>query len=236
MSLKGKFLHTAASDLEAGFLAPVLHAVNRNPRLTALRAGDTLMDLLFAIDTRIHTIGEAIALFGEGSARLDEQLRTDRRKVDQCIRRGGGYVFKDIRAYRCAVLAAGTFITEARALFQNLANFYGEFLLHYFGEDVGDMGQRFAALQTMCSDPEWIRDLRERRHDLSHNRAPGIDLLVEEDEPRKYEPCLTFNWRPGATEPEDIVPLSRLRGIGVGVDELGTKIREHLIARVGAVR
>src|SRR5438309_11775412 len=85
-------------EASVGWALPILGALEATPSLAARHAhwrNIGLSDLAFAIETRFGTMHEAVRLLSESLRVLGEQLDADRDGVDEHLRRGAAYRFKD---------------------------------------------------------------------------------------------------------------------------------------------
>lgn len=145
---------------------------------------------------------------------------------------GRGYRFQNDTALRRVLLGATSFIAESRSCFENLANFYREFMRHYFGESVSKTQSRERIAQS-TSGATWAENLRGLRHDVLHHRAPWLAFeLTGGTSP--FEPVLVLDWRLGSRGTGAAVRFEILRQIRAGLAEAVLRMRDELVGRVNA--
>ena len=153
----------------------------------------------FAIDGRLHPIRHLLQFIDQNLNQLGRVLERDH-QVPQLIEGGYAYVFAvaDEEALHRAIVGTVSFIREARSCFENLADFRSEFLTQYVERPVENKLARYEALNKILGKPKWVDDLRDLRHELSHDRYPWLAFRVRSRKRPKYEPVLVLDWRPGA--------------------------------------
>jgi len=215
---------------------PIRAAIESKP---ALRARDAkwgqgrLSDLAFSISTRLGYLPDVIGLVEENLATLGVDLVNRGTETARRTREGKayGFTFADYKAVRRVLIAAASFIAESRAGFENLSDFYREFLANYFDYNVGDKAAGYAAVASMTVCPQWATDLKNARHDVLHERSMWIAFEVRDTSPR-YEPLLLLNWRPGRFQSKDCIKFQTLREIRDGLLEAAEGMRHRLIQRI----
>jgi hypothetical protein len=192
-----------------------------------------LSDLAFALSTRLGYLRDIVRFIDGNLAVLGADLDARRSEIAGLLREGKAYTFRyeDYGAVRRVLIGGGAFITESRACFENLADFYRDFLKTYFDEVVGDTAAGHAAVAAMTTNRQWASALRNARHDVLHGRSMWIAFEVRDTEPR-YEPMLLLNWRPGHFLSEDCIKFQALREIRDGLHEAAEGTRDRLIQRV----
>ena len=147
---------------------------------------------------------------------------------------GQAYQFQNDTALRRVLLGATSFIAESRSCFENLADFYREFMRHYFGESVSEK-QSLERIAQSTSGAKWAENLRGLRHDVLHDRAPWLAFeLTGGTSP--FEPVLVLDWRVGSQETGDAVSFETLRQIRAGLVEAVLRMRDELVDRVNAAQ
>jgi hypothetical protein len=194
-----------------------------------------LSDLAFAISTRLGYSPDIIDMMDDNLRHLGEELRDKDAQVDALMRGGYVFTFSDYRAVRLVLVAAAAFIAESRACFENLADFYREFVWNYFDVRVGNEAAGYTAIAGMTSRQQWATNLKTIRDEVLHDRSLWIAFEVRDARPR-YEPLLLLNWRPGQFQPDDCVTFQTLRDIRDGLAEAALHLRHELIKRVETVR
>ena len=129
--------HDSREEPRRGILRPAYLAQNwgqflvgacqRQPLLNSFmtgRRGSPLSDFAFAIDTRL---GYLPALTEALDRTVMNAVRSTPKLAYELLRTGEGFEI-DRRILDGALIAAATFVSESRALFENLASFYGTFL------------------------------------------------------------------------------------------------------------
>jgi len=213
-------------------------AINTIPILTikdaAWREG-RLSDLAFAVSTRLGYLPDIIRVIDESLYALGLELAGKDAEINNLRAEGSVYTFGDYRAVRKLLIGAGSFITESRSCFENLACFYREFLRNYF-EEMVSVASSYAIVAHMASTEQWADDLQRIRHDLLHERSMWLAFEVRSGQTPRYEPLLLLNWRPGRFQPDDCVPFQVLRDIRAGLAEAAAGLQESLVRRVSVAK
>jgi hypothetical protein len=118
-----------------------------------------------------------------------------------------------------------------RSCFENLANFYREFVRNYFNENISK-ADSYAKVAASVDAPAWADRLGLNRHDIVHERSPWIRFDVQLH-PRRYQAVLILEYRLNApARPEDEIGVEVLRNLQGQLTVALAAIRRELIERV----
>ena len=183
---------------------PIRHAIEANPSLEERdrkwRATD-LSDRAFAIESRLTLVPQIIIFIDDTLVELNEELR----RQTPLIRHHGVIRFPNEKPLHQLLWAATAFITESRACFENLAEFYRLFLVTYYDTPVGKEAARDVVAKSH-QESQWAMDLWRIRGDLLHKRS----LFVAFHADKPHLPIFTMNWRPGHFGSADGIELRTL--------------------------
>ena len=186
--------------------------------------------LAFSIETRVGALREIICEVDQQLNLLGQELKAAD-NIDKYIEGGYAYSFKDEAIVRRVLIGTNSFITECRSCYENLADFYREFMRHYFSEQISERAS-YKMLASVTRNPAWAADLRKLRHEVLHDRAPWLAFEKHLNPPPEYEPILVLNLKVRALESDDYVSFKTLREIRNGLEEAAIKLRDELISRV----
>jgi hypothetical protein len=222
-----------------GWATPLLIAVRANPRLKrTLRAWrrQRLSDLAFAIDTRLSYLPVLTQRMDETMRRVAENLSEDPQPLAELLRRGAGLRITDRKALNETLVAASAFISESRALFEHLAEFYREFLKTCFDRGPLDPKASYEALARMTRRRRWATALHEKRHDILHRRSLWLAFDIDLNRTPMFEPIFLLNWRPGSHRPKDTIRVETIRDISHRLPEAAYTMQRRLLKLVKEAR
>jgi hypothetical protein len=233
-----KVLHVDFRHAE-GWARPIVQAAAANRGLSAVYSrwrGSELSDLAFSVETRLGALKEIVAQVGEYLLGLSEALprgdELERYFPTDTRPHGTAYTFHAPadRTIQRLLIALDAFVSQTRSTFENLARFYRVFVRDYFGEKVSQKGS-YQVVSELFPDPAVAERLHDLRHELRHRHAPWIAFLVAGDPPR-FEPRLSFDWRPEATAPSGFVTMTQLSEIHFGLWHARDHLQEALVRRI----
>jgi hypothetical protein len=213
---------------------PLRAAIARTPALAGAdeRWRDSeLLDLAFALETRVGNLGEIVQQANEHLRILNDEFADVAEQLDAHVANGVAYRVRNEAFLRRTIIGLTTFVIEARACFETLAKFYRAFVENYFGESIS-LESAYEEVRNSVAAPGWSESLRLFRHDLLHERSPWIRFEARGGSP-KYEPVLILEYRIDAIPgPQDSISLTFLREVGTLLQAALHEIRDQLIQRV----
>jgi hypothetical protein len=193
--------------------------IAKTPALAAADArwsGSRLLDLAFALETRIGNLDEIARLANENIRLVVDELQ--HADIDHFLEGGYAYRVRNQVALRRVIIALNSMIVESRSCFETLAKFYREFVRNYFNETLSKEAS-YAKVAATVDAEGWADDLGLNRSDILHGRSPWIRFAVQSG-PRQYQPVLILEYRIDAP--------------AVPRDEIGVEALEALQRRLGA--
>jgi hypothetical protein len=140
--------------------------------------------------------------------------------------------FQNTRALRRTLLAATYFVADARACFENLSDFYREFLREFLGESISVPTSR-ELIPAFSTAGAWATKLWTFRNDLLHDQAPWLafDVTGTGSVPQ-LNTILTLDWRHGTTGQGLTIALRELTEIRQGLGEALVGVRDSIVLRL----
>ncbi len=227
-----------------GWALPILGALKENPETATYRerwADSYVSDLAMSVETRLACLREQRLELNRLLASLADAFPSDRQLQKYIGPITRAYTFK--AAHRPVVyrllIAMGGFVSEARSLFENVAECCARVRHECLGRPLGREARWYSDLAARFRDAGQARALRVLRHEIRHGRAPWLRFLVASGHPTTFEPQLVFDWRPTASEPKDFASLTEIAQMWSALSdatdsvryELAGEIREHRSSR-----
>jgi hypothetical protein len=203
-------------------------------------ADSELSDLAFSVETRLSALKEIVVQTAEYLRTLSEALprgdELERYLPTERHPYGTAYTFGDPedRTIQRLLIALDAFVSQSRSTFENLAAFYRLFIRDCFGEIMSEKGS-YDFVSKLFPEPAVASLLHDLRHEMRHGRAPWICFLVVAEDPPRFEPQLSFDWRPEATVPRNFVTMTQLSQIHFGLWHARDRLQEALGRRVAEV-
>jgi hypothetical protein len=221
-----------------GWVKPLLSAVRANRRLEHLVLRwrqHRLSDLAFAIDTRLNYLPNLTERIDEPMRRVVASLSESSQPLAEYLRRRLALRITDRKALSDVLIAASSFMSESRALFENLAEFYREFTKECFGQASIGTKASYEAMARMTRRRGWATALQTKRHDILHRRSLWLAFDIDLDRQPLFEPIFLLNWRPGSHRLKDTIRRETVLEIRQRLPEAAHTMRDRLIKRVKAV-
>jgi hypothetical protein len=195
------------------------------------RWSDTpLMDLGFAITTRMHMLGLCIRRLNNRVAQLREELKSDIPKVEDALARQGAFTLKDKDLPYELLLDMDSFIFETRSLYEIVGKFLVELFRTLFGRTVTE-----ADLQVILADnnidTRWITELQENRKLFFHQTAPWVGIEVERGT-MKFDPILLKRNVITFEDPNSFVSFTQLQDIYDGFVGSASELHRFVMEQI----
>ena len=189
-----------------------------------------LMELGFAITTRIHMLGLCIRHLNDQVSSLRDELSGDLPQVEWSLAKGGAFTLKDKELPYEQLLEMDSFIFETRSLYEIMGKFLVQLFRALFGKALTEADLQ-AILSANNIDTRWIADLRENRKLFFHQTAPWVAVRVEGEE-MKFDPVLLKRNVQTFDDPDSFVEFARLREIYDGFVASATELHRFVIEQI----
>lgn len=194
-----------------------------------------MSELALSIETRLGALQEIVRQMGACLSRLHPALPNKQELDAHPV--GSAYSLKGEEGQRAAVqllVLLGAFVSEARSLFENVAEFRAQVQSRLLGTPLGSKAAWFSDFADLFRDPGAADKLGTLRHEIRHVRAPWLRFLVfvGPDGPT-YEPELRLDWRPEAEAAEDFVSMTALKSLWFELWSATMQARDVLIGDLG---
>ena len=189
-----------------------------------------LMELGFAITTRIHMLGLCIRHLNDQVSSLRDELSGDLPQVEWSLAKGGAFTLKDKELPYEQLLEMDSFIFETRSLDEIMGKFLVQLFRALFGKALTEADLQ-AILSANNIDTRWIADLRENRKLFFHQTAPWVAVRVEGEE-MKFDPVLLKRNVQTFDDPDSFVEFARLREIYDGFVASATELHRFVIEQI----
>jgi hypothetical protein len=220
---------------ENGWVLTIMTRLLNNPDPQLRKAfeawSDTpLMELGFAITTRMHMLGLCIRRLNRQVSNLRAELNADLPQVEWSLAKGGAFTLKDKELPYELLLDMDSFIFETRSLYEIMGKFLPELLRTLFGKAVTEADLQ-AILSASDIDTRWIAELRENRKLFFHQTAPWVAVSVEVEE-KKFAPVMLKRNVHTFDDPDSFVEFVRLREIYDGFVASATELHRFVLEQV----
>ncbi len=191
-------------DLDAFWIARVQSALLgcRSPSLRERYSrwdrdphdGLTLGDLAVAVATKQTMVSLIVQRVNARLAEIGKVLKSDRPRVEECLRVGGAYRLPDKSVAHDAAVDFDSFVFESRSAYEITVSFLQRFFAVILKQPLGkgkaahDRVQE--ALRNRGAQTGWADELREKRHLLIHERAIWLGFEVTGEYPFRFDPVL----------------------------------------------
>jgi hypothetical protein len=189
-----------------------------------------LMELGFAITTRVHMLGLCIRRLNRQVSNLRAELSADLPQVEWSLAKGGAFTLKDKELPYELLLDMDSFIFETRSLYEIMGKFLVELLRTLFAKAVTEVDLR-AILSASDIDTRWIAELRENRKVFFHQTAPWVAVSVEGEE-KKFDPVMLKRNLHAFDDPNSFVEFARLREIYDGFVASATELHRFILEQI----
>jgi hypothetical protein len=195
------------------------------------RWSDTpLMELGFAITTRMHMLGLCIRRLNNRVAQLREELKSDIPKIEDALARQGAFTPKDKDLPYELLLDMDSFIFETRPLYEIVGKFLVELFRTLFGRKV-TQGDLQSILSSNGIDTRWIAELQENRKLFFHQTAPWVAIEVESGTV-KFDPILLKRNVTTFEDPDSFVSFTQLRDIYDGFIGSASELHRFVMEQI----
>jgi hypothetical protein len=220
---------------ENGWVLTIMSRLLNSPDPPLRRAfedwSDTpLMELGFAITTRMHMLGLCIRRLNDQVSRLRDELSGDLPQVEWSLAKGGAFTLKDKELPYELLLDMDSFIFETRSLYEIMGKFLAELFRALFGKAVTEADLQ-AILSASNIDTRWIAELRENRKLFFHQTAPRLAVSVEGDQ-MKFDPVMLKRNVHTFDDPNSFVEFARLREIYDGFVASATELHRFILEQI----
>ena len=188
-----------------------------------------LMELGFAITTRMHMLGLSIRRLNCRVSGLRDELSRDLPQLEWSIAKGGAFTLKDKELPYELLLDMDSFIFETRSLYEIMGKFLVELFRALFGKAVTEADLQ-AILSASDIDTRWIAELRENRKLFFHQTAPWVAVRVEGE--MKFDPVLLKRQVKTFDDPDSFVEFARLREIYDGFVASATELHRFILEQI----
>jgi len=189
-----------------------------------------LMELGFAITTRMHMLGLSIRRLNRQVSGLRDELSGDLPQLEWSLAKGGAFTPRDKELPYELLLDMDSFIFETRSLYEIMGKFLVELFRALFGKAVTEADLQ-AILSANDIDTRWIDELRENRKLFFHQTAPWIAVRVER-EGLKFDPVLLKRHVQTFDDPDSFVEFARLREIYDGFVASATELHRFILEQI----
>ncbi len=220
-----------------GLVKPLLIAARDSLQLQPLLGrwrNHPLSDLAFAIDTRLDYLPELTRVLDEHVRQLIDNILEASTPLMKFVGQRFALRVTDRRILNRTLISAAVLISESRALFENLADFYTRFLGEAFQEKV-DKKSGYEAIARMAKRRRWVRALHEKRQLLLHYRSLWLAFDVDLDRIPLFKPIILFNWRPGSRRAKDTLQVETVHDIQRWLPHVADSMMRRLVRRVKAL-
>jgi hypothetical protein len=212
-------------------MSRLLYSPDAELRKAFERWSDTpLMELGFAITTRMHMLGLCIRRLNKRVAQLRDELKSDMPKVEDALARQGAFTPRDKDLPYELLLDMDSFVFETRSLYEILGKFLVELFRTLFGRAVTETD-----LQSILSgnniDTRWIAELRENRKLFFHETAPWVAVEVK-CETMNFDPVLLKRQVITFDDPDSFVSFAQLRDIYDGFVGSVTELHRFIMEQI----
>jgi hypothetical protein len=220
---------------ENGWVLTIMSRLLNSPDPQLRRAfedwSDTpLMELGFAITTRLHMLGLCIRRLNDQVSRLRDELSGDLPQVEWSLAKRGAFTLKDKELPYELLLDMDSFIFETRSLYEIMGKFLAELFRALFGKAVKEADLQ-AILSASNIDTRWIAELRENRKLFFHQTAPWLAVSVEGDQ-MKFDPVMLKRNVHTFDDPNSFVEFARLREIYDGFVASATELHHFILEQI----
>ena len=188
-----------------------------------------LMELGFAITTRLHMLGLCILRLNRQVSNLRGELSGDLPQVEWALAKGGAFTLKDKELPYELLLDMDSFIFETRSLYEIVGKFLVHLFRALFGKAVTEADLQ-ARLSANGIDTRWIEELRENRKLFFHQTAPWLAVSVGDG--MKFDPVLLKRSVQTFDAPDSFVEFDRLREIYNGFVESVTELNRFILEQI----
>jgi hypothetical protein len=189
-----------------------------------------LMELGFAITTRMHMLGLCIRRLNDQVSRLRDELSGDLPQVEWSLAKRGAFTLKDKDLPYELLLDMDSFIFETRSLYEIMGKFLAELFRALFGKAVTETDLQ-EILSASNIDTRWIAELRENRKLFFHQTAPWLAVSVEGDQ-IKFDPVMLKRNVHTFDDPNSFVEFARLREIYDGFVASATELHRFILEQI----
>lgn len=189
-----------------------------------------LMELGFAITTRMHMLGLCIRRMNRQVSNLRAELSGDLPQVAWALAKGGVFTLKDKELPYELLLDMDSFIFETRSLYEIMGKFLPELLRTLFGKAVTEADLQ-AILAASGIDTRWIAELRENRKLFFHQTAPWVAVSIEGEE-KKFDPVMLKRNVHTFEDPSSFVEFARLCEIYDGFVASATELHRFVLEQI----
>jgi hypothetical protein len=189
-----------------------------------------LMELGFAITTRMHMLGLSIRRLNRRVSALRDELNANPTQLEWCLAKGGAFTPKDKELPYELLLDMDSFIFETRSLYEIMGKFLVQLFRALFGKTVTEADLQ-AILSANNIDTRWIAELRENRKLFFHQTAPWVAVRVEGEE-MQFDPVLLKRNVQTFDDPDSFVEFARLREIYDGFVASATELHRFVLEQI----
>lgn len=189
-----------------------------------------LMELGFAITTRMHMLGLCIWRLNRQVSNLRAELSGDLPQVEWALAEGGAFTLKDKELAYELLLDMDSFIFETRSLYEIMGAFLRELFRTLLGKAVTESDLQ-AILSASNIDTRWIAELRENRKLFFHQTAPWVAVSVEGEE-KKFAPVMLKRHEHTFDDPSSFVEFARLREIYDGFVASASELHRFVMEQI----
>jgi len=188
-----------------------------------------LMELGFAITTRMRMLGLSIRRLNRQVSALRDELNADLPQVEWCLAKNGAFTPKDKDLPHELLLDMDSFIFETRSLYEIMGKFLVHLFRALFGKAVTEADLQ-ARLSANGIETRWIEELRENRKLFFHQTAPWLAVSVGDG--MKFDPVMLKRSVQTFDDPDSFVEFDRLREIYDGFVESVTELNRFILEQI----